>query len=125
MAEFPAHYQPGQNINHPPGAEAPGQVDGQAFASELIDDGQAFQLLPVGVSIKQKSHRPIPSWLVSVVAAERRLYAFEALSAFAVRMASPLFFGENDPDVLDLPKHGSQGQQGPNDRHLWLVLMGR
>src|SRR5512134_1340337 len=46
--------QLGQELDHPLGADGAGHVDRQAFPRELVDDGQAFDLLTVRASVEDE-----------------------------------------------------------------------
>jgi len=50
--------EPGEHIDHLPGANAACHVDGQALPGELVDYGQTLQLLSVRVSIKHEIVSP-------------------------------------------------------------------
>ena len=43
--------QSGEHVNDAGGADAARDIDGVALSCELVDDGEAFDLLPVGASI--------------------------------------------------------------------------
>src|ERR1700692_3908894 len=47
-----------QHFDDPAGADAAGYVDRQTLASELIDHGEALELLPISTGIKYKVIRP-------------------------------------------------------------------
>ena len=44
--------QSGQDVDHPAGSNASGDVDRQCLACPLVDDRQAFDLLPVGRGVE-------------------------------------------------------------------------
>jgi hypothetical protein len=41
-----------QHLDHPLGADRAGDIDGQAFPGELVDDRQAFKALPVSAAVE-------------------------------------------------------------------------
>ncbi len=59
MARRAVHaHQLRKYLDHPTGADAAGHVDRQAFARELIDDGQTLQDPPIGAGVEHKIVRP-------------------------------------------------------------------
>ena len=50
--------QPGEHLDHARRPDAPGHVDGETLARPFVDEGQAFQLLPIRTAIEDEVARP-------------------------------------------------------------------